>query len=152
MKRIAFGIIILLLTAAVLTAGCTTPMPEPVSEPLHTATTSASVSASPSATASITSTPTPTPTPTPTLLPKPQCNYVDIFVSTPSNTPCNHCAQMYGQLSSYYANSPYVTVSGQNTTELGVIATVRETGQTQSFTINNYTVVEEWADSVLTCK
>jgi hypothetical protein len=52
----------------------------------------------------------------------------------------------------YYANNPYVTSTVQNATENSVVGIVRETGQAQGFTWGDYTGIEAWTDSVLTCK
>jgi outer membrane murein-binding lipoprotein Lpp len=135
-KPITAIIVLSLVVASLLVAGCTSSTNSNQAASSASATASnaatktanitkkvtASASVTPSSTPSVTpsstpsvtpsSTPSVTPSSTPSATPKPQCNHIDIIVYHPLNSPCMMCSERYGMLSPYaQQHSPYVTAS-----------------------------------------
>jgi outer membrane murein-binding lipoprotein Lpp len=169
-------VVLSLVVASLLVAGCTNPTTNVETSPnvsanttTNTTTTTATattskVSASPSQTSIKSRTATPTPqviiiqaTPLPTAQPTLRCNHVTIFVNCPRNegggVMCNNGFSLNAGLNERYAGNPYFSsVITNNNGTSGVTGIVQETGETAQFAGYPRFPVEAWVDSHLTCK
>jgi hypothetical protein len=154
-KSITPIIVLSLVIASLLVAGCTSDSSMPTAKATVTETATPTVKAKPSATVNPTVTVHPTATVKPTAKPL-QCYHVDIIIYHNMSNPCNTCSFTGGMLQPKYANNPYwsirmVNVNDQNGSGNLMVGLVRETGETATFGWGDINAIEAWSNAHLLC-